>query len=335
MASSTILGIDLGTTNSLVAVTRAGVPVVLPDPATGETLLPSVVYFPADGSAPRVGKAAQAHFTTEPERTVFSAKRLMGKGYADAQAEAATLPYALDPNRENVATIQIDEGHTVTPPEVGAYILRALKERAAEHLGESVTRAVITVPAYFNDAQRQATKDAGEIAGLEVVRIVNEPTAASLAYGLQNKQSATIAVYDLGGGTFDISILRLESGLFEVLATNGDTHLGGDDFDEAVTQLLLEEIGVSAPDASLRATIRLAAEAAKRRLSTHQAAVINIALPGREHVLHTLHREDFEKAIAPLVERTLAPCRQALADAGLTTADIDEVVMVGGSSTLR
>lgn len=330
MSNPLIVGIDLGTTNSLVAVAKEGVPQILTDVKTGETLLPSVVYFPVDGT-PVIGASAKDHLATEPSRTVYSAKRLMGKGYDDIQGETEHLSYDLSPERADVATINLGDT-LITAPEVAALVLRALKDRAEANLGETVSKAVITVPAYFNDAQRQATKDAGEIAGLEVVRIVNEPTAASLAYGLQNKKTATIAVYDLGGGTFDVSILRLEDGVFDVLATNGDTHLGGDDFDEAVSQLLLSEIGVAAPSSKLRASVRVAAESAKRHLSDSPQFDVHISLPHNGGFVRTLTKSDFETMIAPLIERTLAPCRQALADAGLTAAEIDEVVLVGGST---
>lgn len=324
----TIIGIDLGTTNSLVAVIEKGVPVVLPDPETGNTLVPSVVYFPTDGSAPIVGEAAKSYLSVDPHRTVYSAKRLMGKGLADLQGETTTLPYTLSSDYAEVVRIDLGNGQVISPPEVGAHVLRALKERAEKHLGEAVEKSVITVPAYFNDAQRQATKDAGQIAGLEVVRIVNEPTAASLAYGLQNQKSATIAVYDLGGGTFDISLLRLADGIFEVLSTNGDTHLGGDDFDEALASLLLKEAGETAPDAITRSRARIAAEEAKRSLSDNKSVDITLG----ESFSRTLTRAEFESLVSPLIERTLAPCRQALADAGLTPADVDEVVLVGGST---
>lgn len=330
MSNPLIVGIDLGTTNSLVAVAKEGVPQILTDVKTGETLLPSVVYFPVDG-APVIGSSAKDHLATEPLRTVYSAKRLMGKGYDDIQGETEHLSYDLSPERTDVATINLGDT-LITAPEVAALVLRALKDRAEANLGEAVYKAVITVPAYFNDAQRQATKDAGEIAGLEVVRIVNEPTAASLAYGLQNKKTATIAVYDLGGGTFDVSILRLEDGVFDVLATNGDTHLGGDDFDEAVSQLLLSEIGVADPSSELRASVRVAAESAKRHLSELPQFDVHISLPHNGGFVRTLTKSDFEAMIAPLIERTLAPCRQALKDAGLTAAEIDEVVLVGGST---
>jgi Fe-S protein assembly chaperone HscA len=329
---STIIGIDLGTTNSLVACIEKGVPVVIPDPETGSALLPSIVYFPPDGSAPQVGDDAREKLATDPARTVYSAKRLMGKGLEDIRGEAATLTYTLSPDYQEVVRIDLGDGEVKSPPEIGAYILRALKERAEKHLGETVEKAVVTVPAYFNDAQRQATKDAGAIAGLEIVRIVNEPTAASLAYGLQNRQSATIAVYDLGGGTFDISLLRLADGIFEVLATNGDTHLGGDDFDEALVSLFLQDAGIPEPDAGVRSRFRLAAEAAKRTLSDKKSAEVSVDLPDGQTYTRTISRADFETLIGPLVERTLDPCRQVLADAGLTASEVDEVVLVGGST---
>ncbi|MES2459712.1 MAG: Fe-S protein assembly chaperone HscA [Armatimonadota bacterium] len=327
----TIIGIDLGTTNSLVAYADKGVPTIIRDPRSGDALLPSIVHFPAEGT-PVVGTAAKAHLSTEPARTIYSAKRLMGRGLADVEAEAATLPYTLSPEHREAVRIDLGAGQVVSAPEIGALILRSLRERAEAALGETIEKAVITVPAYFNDAQRQATKDAGEIAGLEVVRIVNEPTAASLAYGLQNKQAATIAVYDLGGGTFDISILRLENGIFEVLATGGDTHLGGDDFDDVLAELLLREAGEHEPDAGTRSRARLAAEAAKRWLSEHDACDVAMELSDTDRFRRSITRTEFEELIAPLIARTLAPCRQALTDAGLSGAEIDEVVLVGGST---
>jgi molecular chaperone DnaK (HSP70) len=311
---STILGIDLGTTNSLVAVVRQGVPQVLADP-DGERLLPSVVYFPPDPhAAPVVGTRAQPFLTSDAARTVYSAKRLMGKGQGDADVERDHYPFALTDD----ARVDLGDGMSVAAPEVAAQVLAALKARAEAALGEAVDRAVITVPAYFNDAQRQATKDAGALAGLEVVRIVNEPTAAALAYGLQNTQAATIAVYDLGGGTFDISILRLEDGLFEVLATAGDTRLGGDDFDRALVDWLA---GTGAPID--RSAARIAAEALKRKLSAFTSA---------EMLGAAVSRPQFEALIAPFIERTLTISGQALADAGLTVDAIDTVVLVGGST---
>ncbi|WP_395140550.1 Fe-S protein assembly chaperone HscA [Armatimonas sp.] len=306
---ATILGIDLGTTNSLVAVVTAGVPQVLGG------LLPSVVYFPEDGTTPLVGTGALAYLTSHPTRTIYSAKRLMGKGHGDAETLRGSLPYLLTGNCQ----IALGE-RLLSAPEVGAWVLRTLKQTAEKALGEPVSKAVITVPAYFNDSQRQATKDAGELAGLDVIRIVNEPTAASLAYGLQNTKTATIAVFDLGGGTFDISILRLEDGLFEVLATGGDTRLGGDDFDDALVAWLRARAVLPHTEP---ATIRLAAEKAKRELSEKTVTdLFGIALT----------REDFEEAIAPLIERTLAACRQCLTDSGLQTREIAEVVLVGGST---
>jgi Fe-S protein assembly chaperone HscA len=329
---STIIGIDLGTTNSLVACNEKGVPVVIPDPQTHTTLLPSLVYFPTDGGSPLVGESAKAYLTSHPAQTIYSAKRLMGKGLPDVQAESTQLPYSLSPDHTEVVRIDVGDGRLLSPPEIGAYILRALKERAETYLNEPVAKAVITVPAYFNDAQRQATKDAGAIAGLEVVRIVNEPTAASLAYGLQNRESATIAVYDLGGGTFDISILRLSDGIFEVLSTNGDTHLGGDDFDEAFAQFLLTEARMVAPDIATRSRVRLAAEAAKRVLSETKSTEVVLEWENGERFQRTVTRPELETILQPLIERTLAPCRHALADAGLSTNEIDEVVLVGGST---
>ncbi len=327
----TIIGIDLGTTNSLVAIADRGVPNVLAD-AHGDALVPSVVYFPADNSAPIVGEAAKKHLTSEPERTVYSAKRLMGKGLADVEGDISGLSYTISPEYADVARIDLGDGRVVSPPEVAAHVLRALKARAEAHLGEPLEKAVVTVPAYFNDAQRQATKDAGQIAGLEIVRIVNEPTAASLAYGLQNREAATIAVYDLGGGTFDISLLRLEDGVFDVLATGGDTRLGGDDFDDALAALLLEEADETKPDAQMRSRARLAAEAAKRWLTDHELCDVAFEKSDGDRFHRSLTRQDFETLIIPLIGQTLGPCRQVLTDAGLTPADVDEIVLVGGST---
>ena len=329
---SVIVGIDLGTTNSLVTYVDKGVPVVIPDPATGATLLPSLVYFPENGSRPLVGDAAKPYLTTDPARTIYSAKRLMGRGLADAQTDAELLSYSLSPDYAEVVRVDLGGGQVVSPPEVGATVLRSLKERAETYLGQAVEKAVITVPAYFNDAQRQATKDAGAIAGLDVVRIVNEPTAASLAYGLQNRDTAIIAVYDLGGGTFDISLLRLEDGIFEVLATGGDTHLGGDDFDNILTEILLSEIGLPTVDASLRGQVRLAAESAKRHLTDFTAATVEVALPDGSLFSRTITRTEFDGWAMPLIGRTLAACRRVVQDAELTFADVNEVVLVGGST---
>ena len=328
---SRIVGIDLGTTNSLVAYVDRGAPRVIPD-AEGRALLPSIVAYAPEGVL--VGDAARRQLVRNPARTIYSVKRLMGRGYEDVQGELAHLPFEVVPAAE-VVRIRVGE-REVTPPEVSAQILRALRQRAEAALGEKVEQAVVTVPAYFNDSQRQATKDAGRIAGLDVLRIVNEPTAASLAYGLQKLAQGTIAVYDLGGGTFDISILRVKDGVFEVLATNGDTHLGGDDFDRVLVDWLLEDIRAAhgadlSGDAEARQELRLAAEAAKCRLSFEPRT--QLAIPFGDFVYRRdITREDLEARFGPLVERTLGPCRLALRDAGLEPADVDEVVLVGGST---
>jgi chaperone protein DnaK len=328
---SRIVGIDLGTTNSLVAYVDRGAPRVIPD-AEGRALLPSIVAYTPEGVL--VGDAARRQLVRNPARTIYSVKRLMGRGYEDVQGELAHLPFEVVPAAE-VVRIRVGE-REVTPPEVSAQILRALRQRAEAALGEKVEQAVVTVPAYFNDSQRQATKDAGRIAGLDVLRIVNEPTAASLAYGLQKLAQGTIAVYDLGGGTFDISILRVKDGVFEVLATNGDTHLGGDDFDRVLVDWLLEDIRAAhgadlSGDAEARQELRLAAEAAKCRLSFEPRT--QLAIPFGDFVYRRdITREDLEARFGPLVERTLGPCRLALRDAGLEPADVDEVVLVGGST---
>src|SRR5215471_1640221 len=328
---SRIVGIDLGTTNSLVAYLDAGVPKVIPD-EEGRTLLPSVVAFTRDGVV--VGEAARRQLARNPKRTIYSAKRLMGKGYEDVKDELRHLPFDVQPSAE-VLRIKVGE-RTVTPPEVSAYVLEALKVRTEAFFGEKVEKAVITVPAYFNDAQRQATKDAGRIAGLDVLRIVNEPTAASLAYGLQRLAQGVIAVYDLGGGTFDISILRVKDGVFEVLATNGNTHLGGDDFDRALVEWLIADVqakhGVDlAADQEAVQELRLGAEAAKCRLSSEERAALTVPFEGFTY-RRDITRTELEQLIAPLVDATLGPCRMALADAGLAAAEIDEVVLVGGST---
>jgi Fe-S protein assembly chaperone HscA len=337
---SRIVGIDLGTTNSLVAYVddRTGLPVVIPD-REGRRLLPSVVAFTPDGIL--VGEAARRQLARRPADTVYSVKRLMGRGWEDVKDDLRYLPFRVLP-ADGTVKLAVG-GREVTPPEVSAIILRSLKERAEAHFGEPIERAVVTVPAYFNDSQRQATKDAGRIAGLDVVRIVNEPTAASLAYGLHRLGQGVIAVYDLGGGTFDISILRVKDGIFEVLATNGDTHLGGDDFDRVLLLWLLEDIQSRhhaeldrdcvdlARDNEAMQELRLAAEAAKVRLSSDERTTLS--LPFERFTYHrTITRAEVERLIEPLVARTLGPCRQALADAGLTHADIDEVVLVGGST---
>jgi chaperone protein DnaK len=328
-----IVGIDLGTTNSLVAYMEGGLPKVIPD-AEGRALLPSVVAFTPDRML--VGEPAKRQLVRNPAQTIYSVKRFMGRGYEDVRKELRYFPFHVLPTQE-VVRIKVGE-REVTPPEVSAIILRALKERAEAHLGESVTKAVITVPAYFNDSQRQATKDAGRIAGLEVLRIVNEPTAASLAYGLHRLRHGTVAVYDLGGGTFDISILRVKDGIFEVLATNGNTHLGGDDFDRALVDWLLADIKARhgadlSVDPEAMQELRLGAEAAKCRLSFEDRTVFTIPFP--QHGLtyrREITRADLEALIEPLVQQTLGPCRLALADANLNAEQIDEVVLVGGST---
>src|SRR5882672_7342659 len=330
---SRIVGIDLGTTNSLVAYVEGGIPRVIPD-AEGRTLLPSIVAWTPGGVV--VGEAARRQLARNAARTVYSVKRLMGRGYEDVKDELARLPFAVTPQAE-VVSIRIGD-REVTPPEVSAHVLRALKQRAETYFGEPVEQAVITVPAYFNDAQRQATKDAGRIAGLEVLRIVNEPTAAALAYGLQKLSQGIIAVYDLGGGTFDISILRVKDGVFEVLATNGNTHLGGDDFDRAMVDWLLADVKSRhhvdlSGDAEALQEIRLGAEAAKCRLSFDERTVLTIPFEG-----FTYHRDisraEVEALVESLVAATLGPCRQALADASLRADQVDEVVLVGGSTRM-
>jgi chaperone protein DnaK len=330
-----IVGIDLGTTNSLVAHMTDGKPVVIAGRG-GRTMVPSVVAMTDNGLI--VGDPAKEHLTRNPERTVYSVKRFMGKGLADVQNELAYFPYSLS---EQGGVIRIKLGEkSYSPPQISAMILKELKQRAEAHLGESITRAVITVPAYFNDSQRQATKDAGMIAGLEVLRIINEPTAASLAYGLEKKTQGTIAVYDFGGGTFDISILKLKDGIFEVLATNGDTHLGGDDLDRRIADLFLGDIqkayGVDlAAHADHMQAVRLEAERAKIRLSDHPKTQVVIELPeDRGRFTRELTRDQLESLTMDIIERTLAPCRSALKDSGLEPTDIDEVVLVGGSTRM-
>jgi Fe-S protein assembly chaperone HscA len=330
---SRIVGIDLGTTNSLIAYMDSGTPRVIPSP-DGKTIVPSIVGMTDNGLI--VGDPAKAHLTRDPARTIYSVKRFMGKGLADVKDELKYFPYALH-EKNGVIRIEIGE-KTYSPPQVSAMILKELKRRAEEFLKEDISKAVITVPAYFNDSQRQATKDAGMIAGLEVLRIINEPTAASLAYGLQKKTQGVIAIYDLGGGTFDISILKLKDGIFEVLATNGDTHLGGDDFDQRLIDVLVQEIsemhGINVHDLpDLMQMVRLEAEQAKVRLSDETEITMVVELPNGKYE-KTLTRETLESLAMELVERTLAPCRAALKDANLHADQIDEVVLVGGSTRM-
>jgi len=337
---SRIIGIDLGTTNSLVAYVddATGLPRVIPD-GEGRRLLPSVVAFTPEGIL--VGEAARRQLVRRPHSTVYSVKRFMGRDYEDVKDELRYFPFAIRP-ADGIVKLDVG-GREVTPPEVSAVVLKSLKERAEAHFKEPVEKAVVTVPAYFNDSQRQATRDAGRIAGLDVVRIVNEPTAAALAYGLHRLSEGVIAVYDLGGGTFDISILRVKDGIFEVLATNGNTHLGGDDFDRVIMLWLLEDIqcrhhaeivrsGLDlARDAEAMQELRLAAEAAKIRLSTEERTRLTIPFAGFTYRTE-ITRANVERLIEPLVARTLEPCRRALADAGLRREQIDQVVLVGGST---
>ncbi len=330
---SRIVGIDLGTTNSLVGYMEDGFPKVIPD-GEGRVLLPSVVAFTAAGVL--VGEPARRQLVKNPTQTIYSVKRFMGKGYDDIKGELRYFPFRVLPSQE-IVRIEVGD-REVTPPEVSALILKALKERAEAYFGEPVEKAVITVPAYFNDSQRQATKDAGRIAGLEVLRIVNEPTAASLAYGLHRLKQGLVAVYDLGGGTFDISILKVKDGIFEVLATNGNTHLGGDDFDRMLVDWILADIrAVHGADLSrdpeAMQELRLAAEAAKCRLSFEDRIVLTIPFPQYRFTYHReILRPELEALIEPLVRETLEPCRMALADAGLEAAQVDEVILVGGST---
>src|SRR5438093_2114133 len=322
-----IVGIDLGTTNSLVAIVEDGTPRVIPG-SDGSKLVPSVIYFDESGNV-LVGNGAKEKMVERPKNTIFSIKRFMGKGVDDVRDDLPLLPFEVSPESEHIIRLKIF-GRDYTPPELSAFILRELKRNAETALGEEIKNAVITVPAYFNDAQRQATKDAGRIAGLDVLRIVNEPTAASLAYGLDKRKQGTIAVYDFGGWTFDISILKLKDGIFEVLSTSGDTHLGGDDIDEILIRLVLNELS-ERPDIHQLQAIRKAVNKAKEELSAAGRADITVQ---ELQYRRSLTREEFNKLIDPIMERTLRPCRQALQDAHLNSADIEEVVMVGGSTRI-
>ncbi len=330
-----IVGIDLGTTNSLVAYMNGKTPTVIPGPE-GRTLVPSIVAYTPLGFL--AGDAAKEQLVRNPAHTVYSVKRFMGKGLSDVTQELRYFPFKLT-EQNGVIRLQLGS-KSLTPPEISAMVLNELKARAEAFFGEEIRKAVITVPAYFNDSQRQATKDAGKIAGLDVVRIVNEPTAASLAYGLQKRKQGTIAVYDLGGGTFDISILKLKGGIFEVLATNGNTHLGGDDFDRRLVDVMMQDLkakhGLSVDGRpELQQDLRVRAEQAKCRLSKDTETVVEVPLPdGKGRYRRTFTRAELEKLVDDLVEKTLAPCRQALADAGLTATDVDEVVLVGGSTRI-
>ena len=337
-----IIGIDLGTTNSCVAVMEGGEPVVIQNSEGGRTT-PSIVGFTAKGER-IVGQPAKNQMITNPENTVYSIKRFIGHRYSELSGEAKMVPYHVV---DNGADVRIDiDGKPYSPQEISAFILQKMKKTAEDYLGETVTEAVITVPAYFNDAQRQATKDAGKIAGLDVKRIINEPTAASLAYGFNKDQSneKLIAVYDLGGGTFDISILELGDGVFEVKSTNGDTHLGGDDFDRKIINWLIEEFkndtGIDlSQDRMALQRLREAAEKAKIDLSARTETEINLPFitadqTGPKHLLKSLTRAKFEQMTDDLLERTKEPCRKALADAGVDASQIDEVLLVGGSTRM-
>ena len=338
-----VLGIDLGTTNSCMAIMEAGEPKVIPN-KEGNRTTPSVVAFTKTGER-IVGQAAKRQAITNSENTVFSAKRFIGRRFEEVQHESKLVPFKTKPGKHGEAVIGIPiENRDFTPPEISAMVLQKLKADAEAYLGEPIKQAVITVPAYFNDSQRQATKDAGQIAGLEVLRIINEPTAASLAYGLDKKKDETIAVYDLGGGTFDVSILEIGDGVFEVKATNGDTHLGGDDFDQRVIEWMIAEFKKSegvdlSKDRMALQRLKESAEKAKCELSSAQSTEINLPFitadaSGPKHLLMTLTRAKLEQLVGDLVERTVQPCSNAMRDAGVKPEDIDEVVLVGGQTRM-
>ena len=335
-----IVGIDLGTTNSLVAFidSQANQPKCIPGPY-GSTLCPSVVSLDSNGSI-IVGEAARNRLLTQPERTIYSVKRLMGRGPADVQSELKLFPFRIDPSSKNVIRVMLGD-KVFTPPEISAFILRELKSWAEAFFGETVDRAVITVPAYFNDAQRQATKDAGKIAGLEVLRLVNEPTAAALAYGLHEKQRGRVAVYDLGGGTFDISVLKListaEGDIYQVLSTNGDTHLGGDDIDNLLQafvheQILQEDELDFSPHGELAQELRKALIVIKHQLSEVESATLRFPLPNGTIFVHEFTRGALDALIRPVVDRTMGPVKLALTDAHLKPTEMEEVVLVGGAT---
>ncbi len=338
---SKIIGIDLGTTNSVVAVMEGGQPVVIPNQEGGRTT-PSVVGFTKSGER-LVGTVAKRQAVTNPENTIYSIKRFMGRRYDEVSEEMKLVPYKIVAGDNNDARVDIG-GKKQSPPEISAMVLGKLKEAAEAYLGEKVTKAVITVPAYFNDAQRQATKDAGKIAGLEVMRIINEPTAAALAYGLDRKKNETIAVYDFGGGTFDISILEVGDGVVEVKSTNGDTHLGGDNIDQRIIDWLIQEfkrdqgVDVSKDQMALQ-RLKEAAEKAKIELSTLFETEINLPFltadaSGPKHLAIKLTRARFEQMVADILDRSVEPCKKAMSDAGVTPQNIDEVVLVGGSTRI-
>jgi molecular chaperone DnaK len=336
-----VIGIDLGTTNSVVAVVEGGDPAVIAN-QEGSRLTPSVVAFTKEGDT-LVGQVAKRQAITNPENTIFSIKRFMGRRYDEVLGEAKLIPYKV--LKADNGDVRVESrGKMYSPPEISALVLRKLKEAAEAYLGEKVTQAVITVPAYFNDSQRQATKDAGAIAGLEVLRIVNEPTAAALAYGLDKKKDETVAVYDLGGGTFDISVLEIGEGVVEVKATNGDTHLGGDDFDQRVMDWIAEEFkrenGIDLrKDRMALQRLKEASEKAKCELSTTVQTELNLPFvtadaSGPKHLVLTLTRAKLETLVADLIERSLTPCREAMRQAGVTPDDIDEIILVGGQTRM-
>ena len=338
-----VIGIDLGTTNSVVAVMEGGEPVVIPNSEGGRTT-PSVVAHTKDGER-LVGQVARRQAITNPENTVFSIKRFMGRKHDEVAEEEKLVPYEVGHDASGRVTVKIPNvDKTFTPPEISAMILQKMRQTAEDYLGTKVSQAVVTVPAYFNDAQRQATKDAGKIAGLEVLRIINEPTAAALAYGLDKKIEEKIAVFDLGGGTYDISVLELGDGVFEVKSTNGDTHLGGDDFDQRIINWLVQEFkkdqGIDlATDSMALQRLKEAAEKAKMELSTTLTSDINLPFitatqEGPKHLNYSLSRSKFEQLVDDLIQRTIAPMKVALEDAGLATDDIDEVILVGGSTRI-
>ena len=336
-----VIGIDLGTTNSVVAVMEGGDPVVIPNAEGGRTT-PSVVAFTKDGDR-LVGQVAKRQAVTNPTNTVFSIKRFMGRRMNEVTHEQTLVPYKVLAGKADLASVEI-QGKTYSPPEISAMVLQKMRQTAEDYLGHSVEKAVVTVPAYFNDSQRQATKDAGKIAGLEVLRIINEPTAASLAYGLERKEEEKIAVFDLGGGTYDISILELAEGVFEVKSTNGDTHLGGDDFDQKLIEWLAAEFkkdqGIDlSNDPMAVQRLKEAAEKAKMELSTVAQTEINLPFitadqSGPKHLNLSLTRAKFEQLVDELIQRLLPPMEKALKDAGLSKAEIDEVILVGGSTRI-
>src|SRR3982074_1922910 len=335
-----IIGIDLGTTNSCVAVMEGGEPKVIPNEEGGRTT-PSVVGFTRTGEI-LVGQVAKRQAITNPENTIYSIKRFMGRRYNEVTEELKMVPYKVENEGDHVVVVA--QGKKYTPPEVSAMILQKLKKAAEDYLGEKVTEAVITVPAYFNDAQRQATKDAGKIAGLDVKRIINEPTAAALAYGLDKKKNETIAVYDFGGGTFDVSILEVGDGIVEVKSTNGDTHLGGDNIDQRIIDWIVSEfkkesgIDLSKDQMALQ-RLKEAAEKAKMELSTLLETEVNLPFitadaSGPKHLQMKLTRARFEQMVEDIVQRSMGPCKQAMTDAGVTPQKIDEVVLVGGQTRM-